>query len=500
MTSIIIGKTAAGAAIEMPLRLANRHGLVTGSTGGGKTVTLQTMAEGFSRAGVPVFAADIKGDLSGLAQIGEEAGRFADAAKAAGFDRTPQRFPVRFWDLFGRDGLPIRTSVEDMGPLLLSRLLGLNDAQEGTLVIAMKHATDRGFRLLDLEDLSAALRDIQDDAEDVRDRYGNFTGASVGVIQRQMLVLMGQGGDALFGEPAINIKDLLSVDDIGRGVINLLSAERLIETPRLYGAFLLYLLTKLFEVLPEVGDLEKPKLVFFFDEAHMLFREASPRLMETIERVVRLIRSKGVGVYFVSQSPLDAPPAVLAQLGNRVQHALRAFTPQTQRLVKAVAQTFRSTDAKALPDVIMGLGIGEALVSLIQSDGSPAVAQVARIAPPAAQVGPIGPDERHLIMRADALKPRYGEKLSRLEQKARFLTKGMSPHEVAALSGAAERTAEIVARESAWLRSELMPVEWEEPEIPAPVTYVEPRSARWALMGLCFAIIGAIVIVGAIAT
>jgi len=395
----------------LALRMANRHGLVTGATGTGKTVTLQVLAEGFSRAGVPVFAADIKGDLSGIAAPGEPRDFLAARAKAIGIDYEPDEFPAVFWDVFGEQGHPIRTTISEMGPLLLARLMDLNEVQEGVLNIAFRIADEEGLLLIDLKDLRAVLSLVAEHAQDLTAQYGNVSKATVGTIQRQLLVLENQGGTKFFGEPALVLSDFLRTDRDGRGIINVLAADRLMENPRLYATFLLWLLSELFEELPEAGDLEKPKLVFFFDEAHLLFNDAPKALMEKVEQVVRLIRSKGVGVYFVTQNPLDVPDAVLAQLGNRVQHALRAFTPRDQRAVKAAADTFRPNPKLDTARVIMELGKGEALTSFLENDGTPCIVERTLIAPPAARLGPISPDGRKAIIAKSPVKGKYDQTL-----------------------------------------------------------------------------------------
>jgi DNA helicase HerA-like ATPase len=393
----------------LDLALANRHGLITGATGTGKTVTLQVLAEGFSRAGVPVFAADIKGDLSGIAAVGEAKAPLVARAKGMGLAYQPDEFPVVFWDLFGAQGHPVRTTISEMGPLLLSRLLDLNDTQEGVLNIAFRVADEQGLLLLDLKDLRAILVHVAENAKALTTQYGNVSKQSVGAIQRQLLVLEGQGGDRFFGEPALRLEDFLRTDRDGRGVVNVLAADKLMASPRLYGTFLLWLLSELFEELPEIGDPEKPKLVFFFDEAHLLFDEAPKALLEKVEQVVRLIRSKGVGVYFVTQNPLDVPDEVLAQLGNRVQHALRAFTPRDQRAVKAAAETFRQNPALDTEAVITQLGKGEALVSFLEGNGTPAIVERCLIRPPSARLGPVTADERRAIVADSSLKGRYDQ-------------------------------------------------------------------------------------------
>jgi len=391
----------------LTLGLANRHGLVTGATGTGKTVTLQVLAEGFSNAGVSVFAADIKGDLSGIAEQGEAKDAFVSRAKSLGIDYEADRFPVIFWDLFGEEGHPVRATISEMGPLLLSRLMDLNEVQEGVLNICFRVADEQGLLLLDLKDLRAMLGFIADHAAELTVAYGNVSKQSIGTIQRQVLVLENQGGAKFFSEPAVALKDFIRTDRDGRGYVNILAADKLMENPRLYATFLLWLLSELFEELPEVGDLEKPKLVFFFDEAHLLFTDAPKALLDKIERVVRLIRSKGVGVYFVTQNPLDVPDKVLAQLGNRVQHALRAFTPRDQKAVRAAAETFRANPKLDTARVISELGKGEALVSFLEGNGTPSVVERCMVRPPSARVGPVTPEERRAVMATSPVKGKY---------------------------------------------------------------------------------------------
>ncbi|NJL50750.1 MAG: DUF853 family protein, partial [Blastochloris sp.] len=385
----------------LTLKLGNRHGLVTGATGTGKTVSLQVLAEGFSRAGTAVFAADIKGDLSGVAAPGEAKDFLVERAKVVGLDNgyQPDKFPVTFWDLFGEQGHPIRATISEVGPLLLARLMDLNDTQEGVLNIAFKVADDEGLLLLDLKDLRALLAHIAERAGELTTEYGNVTKQTIGAIQRQLLVLENQGAAKFFGEPALAIKDLIRKDRDGRGMINILAADRLMNAPRLYATFLLWLLAELFEELPEVGDPDTPKLVFFFDEAHLLFDDAPKALLDKIEQVVRLIRSKGVGVYFVTQNPLDVPETVLAQLGNRVQHALRAFTPREQKAVRTAAETFRPNPKLNTAQVITEMGKGEALVSMLEGNGVPSIVQRTLIRPPAGRVGPVSPEERAAVDR-----------------------------------------------------------------------------------------------------
>jgi DNA helicase HerA-like ATPase len=390
----------------LTLALANRHGLVTGATGTGKTVTLQVLAEGLSRAGVSVFAADVKGDLSGVSAAGEAKEAFVSRAKSLGFDYEPDQFPVVFWDLFGEQGHPVRATISEVGPLLLSRLMDLNEVQEGVLNICFRIADEQGLLILDLKDLRAMLGYVSAHAAELL-QYGNVSKQTVGTIQRQLLVLENQGGNNLFSEPALALKDFIRTDRDGRGFINLLAADKLMESPRLYATFLLWLLSELFEELPEVGDQDKPKLCFFFDEAHLLFTDAPKALLDKIEQVVRLIRSKGVGVYFVTQNPLDVPDKVLAQLGNRVQHALRAFTPRDQKAVKAAAETFRANPKLDTAKVIMELGKGEALVSFLEGNGTPSMVERCMIRPPCGRVGPITPEERKGIMANSPVKGRY---------------------------------------------------------------------------------------------
>lgn len=408
---LVDGKIFIGASVRpeyLDLKLANRHGLCTGATGTGKTVTLQVLAEGFADAGVPVFCADVKGDLSGIAGKGEPKDWMLKRAEEIGFtDYRAATYPVVFWDLFGEQGAPIRATVSEMGPLLLSRLMSLNEVQEGVLNIVFRLADDEGLLLLDLKDLRALLGLVGDRADTLAKTYGNVSKASIGAIQRQLLVLENQGGNAFFGEPALEIADLMRTAYDGRGFINVLAADKLMSSPRLYATFLLWLLSELFEQLPEVGDPEKPKLVFFFDEAHLLFDEAPKALVDKVEQVVRLIRSKGVGVYFVTQNPLDVPDAVLGQLGNRVQHALRAFTPRDQKAVKAAAETFRPNPELNTAQVITELAVGEALISTLEGKGVPSVVQRTLVRPPSARVGPLTPEERAAVIAASPLRGKY---------------------------------------------------------------------------------------------
>ncbi len=393
--------------------LANRHGLITGATGTGKTVTLQRLAEQFSAIGVPVFLADVKGDLSGLGAAGVKSEKLAARLDKLGVkDWEPVKNPVVFWDVFGESGHPVRATVSDMGPLLLSRLLGLNDTQEGVLQLVFKIADDRGLLLLDLKDLRAMVQHVGDNAKQFTTEYGNVSAASIGAIQRGLLTLEQQGGDKFFGEPMLDIADLMQAER-GKGVVNILAADKLMNSPQAYSTFLLWMLAELFEQLPEAGDLEKPKLVFFFDEAHLLFNEAPPALLEKIEQVVRLIRSKGVGVYFVTQNPLDVPDKVLAQLGNRVQHALRAFTPRDQKAVQTAAQTLRANPKFDAEKAIMELGVGEALVSFLDEKGTPQVVDRAFVLAPGSRIGPMTPEERAGAIQGSTLFGHYEKVVDR---------------------------------------------------------------------------------------
>lgn len=383
---------------ELLPALANRHGLITGATGTGKTVTLQTLAENFSKIGVPVFMADVKGDLAGISQAGSMGEKMSAVLKERGIDKPePVACPTTLWDVFGEQGHPVRATVSDMGPLLLGRMLGLNETQAGVINLVFKIADDAGMLLLDLKDLRAMLQHVGDNASKFTTEYGNISAASVGAIQRGLMQIETQGGDKFFGEPMLNISDFMQTVD-GKGVINILAADKLMNSPRLYATFLLWMLSELFEQLPEIGDPDKPKLVFFFDEAHLLFDEAPKALIERIELVVRLVRSKGVGVFFVTQNPLDIPDSVLAQLGNRVQHALRAYTPRDQKAVKATAQTMRQKPGLDIETAITELAVGEALVSFLDSKGRPSITERAYVLPPGSQIGPITPQQRHALV------------------------------------------------------------------------------------------------------
>jgi DNA helicase HerA-like ATPase len=404
-----------GAAMcELLPALANRHGLITGATGTGKTITLQNLAENFSRIGVPVFMADIKGDLTGISQRGSVSAKLAGILKERGLPTPePLACPATLWDVFGEQGHPVRATISDLGPLLLARMLALNDIQQGVLQLVFKIADDQGLALLDMKDLRAMLQHVGDNASNFTTEYGNVSAASIGAIQRGLLQIEQQGGDRFFGEPMLAIADFLQTVD-GRGVVNILAADKLMNAPRLYAAFLLWMLSELFEQLPEVGDLDKPKLVFFFDEAHLLFTDAPPALIERIELVVRLVRSKGVGVYFVTQNPLDVPDRVLAQLGNRVQHALRAFTPRDQKAVKAAADTMRPNPKIGdMAAAITELAVGEALVSFLDDKGRPSVTERVFVLPPGSQIGPITPEQRQALIEGSLVAGVYEKTVDR---------------------------------------------------------------------------------------
>jgi uncharacterized protein len=410
--SILIGKGETEQ--RLMLKRANRHGLIAGATGTGKTVTLQVLAEGFARNGVPVFMADVKGDLAGMAMPGSPThpahAKLAERAQSMGItDWVYADNAVVFWDLFGEQGHPIRTTVSEMGPLLLARLMGLNDTQEGVLNIAFRLADDEDLWLLDLKDLQGMLTHVAESAAELTIRYGNVSKATIGTIQRQLLQLETQGGDKFFGEPALKLDDFIKCDESGRGYVNILAADKLMSSPKLYATFLLWMLSELFELLPEVGDPDKPKLVFFFDEAHLLFEDAPPILLEKTEQLIRMIRSKGVGVFFITQNPIDVPEKVAGQLGNRVQHALRAFTPRDQKAVRAAAETFRQNPKVNVETAITELAIGEALVSLLQADGTPAIVERAFICPPCSRLGPVSPNERSMIVKTSPYAGEYEE-------------------------------------------------------------------------------------------
>lgn len=452
-TELFLGATAEGLRQSLVLKRANRHGLIAGATGTGKTVTLQGLAENFSAAGVPVFVADVKGDLSGIAMAGSATAKphaaFAERAAAIGDSDWQYRdTPVVFWDLFGEAGHPIRATVSEMGPLLLSRMINLNDVQEGVLTIAFHVADEDGLLLLDLDDLQAMLAHVAERAEELTTRHGNVGKQSVGAIQRALLQLRTQGGDRFFGEPALDLADFRRVSDDGRGVVSVLAADKLMASPRLYATFLLWMLSELFETLPEVGDPDKPVLVFFFDEAHLLFDDASDALVDKVEQVVRLIRSKGVGIYFVTQNPIDIPDAVAGQLGNRVQHALRAFTPKEARAIRAAAETFRANPGVDVAQAITELKTGEALVSVLQADGSPSPVERTLIRPPRSRVGPVTPVERGVLIETDIVGDRYDSAIDR-ESAAELL--GAKAEEAVAAAAAAK--AQVAADKEAALQA-----------------------------------------------
>ncbi|MNU59588.1 AAA-like domain protein [compost metagenome] len=410
--ALFLGQSFEGAAENLLFKRANRHGVVAGATGTGKTVTLQIMAQGFSDAGVPVFCADVKGDLSGISQAGDTA-KFGERAGKMGLTLTGKAAPVVFWDLYGQKGHPVRATVSDIGPTLLARMLELNDVQEGVLTVAFHVADKEGLLLLDLEDLRALLAYVGENAQTIGREVGNVSPTSIAAIQRALLQLEQQGGDAFFGEPALRLEDMMRTSLDGRGQVNVLDSTRLMNSPRLYAAFLLWLLSELFEQLPEIGDPEKPRLVFFFDEAHLLFNDAPKGLLEKVEQVVRLIRSKGVGVYFVTQNPADIPDTVLAQLGNRVQHALRAYTPAEQKGLRAAAQSFRTNPGFDTAEAIQGLGVGEALVSTLDDKGAPTVVAQTKIRPPDSRLGPATDAERAAVMAASPVRGTYDTAVNR---------------------------------------------------------------------------------------
>ncbi|WP_196259291.1 helicase HerA-like domain-containing protein [Pelagibacterium limicola] len=436
----------------LTLSFGNRHGLITGATGTGKTVTMQILAEGFSRAGVPVFCADIKGDVAGVAAPGEPKDFLAARAETIGLtDYAFEGYPTVFWDLFGRQGHPVRTTISEMGPLLLSRILELNATQEGVLNAAFKYADDEGLLLLDLKDLRALLTHLAENRANLSARYGNITTATIGAIQRALLVIEQQGGEGFFGERALEISDLMRRDAQGRGYISILAADELMRAPRLYAIFLLWMLSELFEQLPEVGNPDKPTLVFFFEEAHLLFNEAPKVLIEKIEQVVKLVRSKGVGVYFVTQNPMDVPEAVLAQLGNRVQHALRAYTPREQRAVRAAADSFRPNPEFSTAEVITQLGTGEALVSVLEEKGAPSMVGRTLIRPPSSRMGPLTPDERTRVI---ATSPVAGKYDTVYDRESAYEVLERRAHDALREAALAAREAELRKREDALSRAQ----------------------------------------------
>jgi DNA helicase HerA-like ATPase len=458
VTSIFIGAGAGGADPQhLELKRANRHGLIAGATGTGKTVTLQGIVEGLSKVGVPTFVADVKGDLAGLAMPGAATAKpheaFSARAKDIGYaDWSYAASPVQFWDLFGEQGHPVRTTVSEMGPLLLSRLMSLNEVQEGVLTIAFHVADKEGLMLLDLDDLQAMLVNIGERADELTLEYGNVSKMSVGAIQRSLLQLRAQGGEHFFGEPALDLEDFFKLDESGHGVVNILAADKLMQSPRLYSTFLLWMLSELFETLSEVGDPDKPKLVFFFDEAHLLFDDAPPALQEKVEQVVRLIRSKGVGVYFITQNPIDIPDKVAAQLNNRVQHKLNAFTPRDESAVRSAADTFRPNPEIDVASAITELKIGEALVSLLQPDGSPSPVQRTLIKPPSSRVGPLSAQERQILITTDVIGSKYDTLLDR-DSAAEILKAKGDEAAAAAAKAKADGDAAKAAAEAARLQA-----------------------------------------------
>ncbi|MBA3510717.1 helicase HerA-like domain-containing protein [Sphingomonas sp.] len=485
-SAIFIGSGAGGAnPQQLELSRANRHGLIAGATGTGKTVTLQGLIEGFCAAGIPTFVADVKGDLAGLGMPSSATSKnhalFSARAAEIGFaDWNYDACPVQLWDLFGEQGHPIRTTVSEMGPLLLGRLLNLNEVQEGVLNIAF-HVADRdGLLLLDLDDLQSMLVDIGERAEELTLTYGNVSKPSVGAIQRSLLQLRSQGGEHFFGEPAVDLEDFLKLDENGRGVVNILAADRLMASPRLYSTFLLWLLSELFEQLPEVGDQPKPKLCFFFDEAHLLFDDAPPALLEKVEHVVRLIRSKGVGVYFITQNPIDIPDQVAGQLGNRVQHALRAFTPRDQAAVKSAAETFRQNPGVDVATAITELRVGEALVSMLQADGAPSPVERTLIKPPSSRVGPLTAEERRVLVSTDEIGARYDVPLDRESAQEMLAVKAAEAAAAAAAAKAqtdAERAAAEKAKADAVAAREALKLQREQERLEAQRRREEQRAA-----------------------
>jgi len=486
---IFIGaESGGGNAQNLELTRANRHGLIAGATGTGKTVTLQGIVEGMSAAGVPTFVADVKGDLSGLAMAGSPMSKthaaFAARAAEIGYSGWQYReCPTQLWDLFGTQGHPIRTTVSEMGPLLLSRLMNLNEVQEGVLTIAFHVADKDGLLLLDLDDLQAMLVNVGERSDELTLTYGNVSKASVGTIQRSLLQLRSQGGDNFFGEPALELEDFLKVDAGGRGIVNILAADRLMASPRLYSTFLLWLLSELFEQLPEVGDQPVPKLCFFFDEAHLLFDDAPPALLEKVEQVVRLIRSKGVGVYFITQNPIDIPDSVAAQLGNRVQHALRAFTPRDQAAVKSAAETFRANPGVDVVTAITELKVGEALVSLLQPDGAPSPVERTLIKPPASRVGSLSVEERKLLLATDEIGSRYDIRIDR-ESAEELLGSRLAEASAAAAEAEArtqaEKEAAAQAKADAAAERERLKLQREQERLDAQRRREEEREAARA--------------------
>ena len=437
MTSLLIAQNGAQQA-ALILDKANRHGLITGATGTGKTVTLQTLAEGFSAQGVPVFMADVKGDLTGISQPAVHSEKLARIIAERGLALpTPLACPVTLWDVFGEQGHPVRATISDMGPLLIGRMLNLNEVQAGVLQLIFKIADDQGLLLLDMKDLRAMCQHVGENASQFTTSYGNISAASIGAIQRGLMQIEAQGGTQFFGEPMLNIDDLMQTDSSGRGIVNILAADKLLTAPRLYATFLLWMLSELFEALPEVGDLPKPKMVFFFDEAHLLFNDAPKVLLERIELVVRLIRSKGVGVYFVTQNPLDIPGSVLAQLGNRVQHALRAFTPRDQQAVKSAASTMRQNPNLDISTAISELAVGEALISFLDERGSPSITERLYVLPPASQIGPISAEQRQALLQNSCVAGVYEKTVDRESAQEMLLARAPQAIDPASTRGTA---------------------------------------------------------------
>ena len=488
-TAIFIGSHSGGGnPQQLELSRANRHGLIAGATGTGKTVTLQGIVEGFSAAGVPTFVADVKGDLAGLAMAGSPTGKLHEifAARAAEIGYADWQYrdtPAQFWDLYGEQGHPIRTTVSEMGPLLLARLMNLNEVQEGVLTIAFHVADKEGLLLLDLDDLQSMLVSCGERADELTLEYGNVSKPSVGAIQRSLLQLRSQGGDHFFGEPALELEDFLKIDESGRGIVNILAADKLMASPRLYSTFLLWLLSELFEQLPEVGDQPKPKLCFFFDEAHLLFEDAPPALLEKVEQVVRLIRSKGVGVYFITQNPIDIPDKVAGQLGNRVQHALRAFTPRDQQAVQSAAETFRPNPDVDVASAITELKVGEALVSLLQPDGAPSPVERVLIKPPSSRVGPLTDQERQILITTDVIGSKYDALIDRDSAQEILAAKAGEAAAAAAAAKAKtdeEKAAALQAKADAAAQKEALRVQREQERLDAQRRREEEREAARA--------------------
>jgi hypothetical protein len=460
-------------------RMANRHGVITGATGTGKTVTLQTLAQGFSNAGVPVFVADVKGDLTGLSQPGGANAKVAARLQQLGIsDFAFAAAPVTLWDVWGEQGHPLRATVSEMGPLLLSRVLNLNDTQEGVLNIAFKVADDNRLLLIDLKDLRALLTYVGENADAIKLNYGNVSPASIGAIQRGLLVLEQQGAEKFLGEPALALDDLIQTDAGGKGMVNVLAADKLLQAPKLYATFLLWLMSELFENLPEVGDLDKPKLVFFFDEAHLLFNEAPKSLLDKIEQVVRLIRSKGVGVYFITQNPIDIPEIILGQMGNRVQHALRAFTPRDQKAVRAAAETFRPNPKLDTEATIVELGVGEALVSFLDDKGMPGIVQRAFVVPPPGQIGPITPQQRQLLVQGSLVYGHYEKQVDRESAYERLTQRMQEDAQAQADAKQAAEDAKLAEKQAKEQAKEQARIEKEQAKLEAQRQKEADRAAR----------------------